>query len=363
MQNNVITVAILALVVSLLVGLSGRPSAEPQAVTEPAAPSTHRQKSIAVQPRSTPAKGAASRESPRSIPQWASEDPDAAFAWSLEQLAGGHFDERQSAVLLAIADHWPERLGEFLDRISDWQYAGVYDEQEAMAGMRTRFKAENLAKLLIHERTDCGALADWIDGLPVGPQRQRLRAAMARQWASAVDPAEAMSWLTQDGETPANATLDFVLDHWMRVRPVEAAEWAAEAIAAGGLPTESMGTAIFRWGQMDTDRAAEWMAEKIETGKSPWLDQALVAFSTVTAGDSPVEAIEWISYIENAELRRSALGRMQKWTWGNKAAWDTAVASHIKTLAREGVTTPILKEWAGTLHQPADYPELERLVR
>lgn len=363
MQNKTIAVVVLTLLAGLLVASYSQRSTQPQALAEAASSSSHRQKSVAVRPHSTPVRNGACLESPRSIPQWASEDPDAAFSWSIEQLSGGHFDERQLAVLLAIADHWPERLGEFLDRIADWQYAGVYDEQEAMAGVRTRFNAENLAKLLITERTDCGALADWIDGLPAGQERQRLRAAMARQWATAVDPAEAMTWLTQEGETPANATLDFVLDRWVRVRPAEAAEWTAQAIARGGLPAESMGTAIFRWGKMDTDRAAEWMAEKVETGQSPWLDQALVAFSTVTAGDSPPEAIEWISYIENAELRRSALGRMQKWTWNNKAAWDIAVAGHIKALARDGATTPMLKEWALTLHQPADYPELERLIR
>jgi hypothetical protein len=294
-----------------------------------------------------------------SLQDWTEESPDAAFEWSVSQIKDGHFDSLQSAVLLAIADHWPERLGEFLDRVASWQYSGEYDEREAMAGVRTRFQVDNLARILIDQRTECGELADWIAALPAGSEeRIRLSAALARQWAVAIDAGEAMAWLNRDGEKPMPSTVDFVLDRWIRSEPAKAAEWAASKIARGDLAAASMGTAIFRWGQMDTEAAAAWMSEKVEAGPV-WLDEALGAFVTATAKDAPADAIEWISYIEDADVRRKVLQRMPKWTGDNKAAWDAAALLHIANLADEGATPAMLQEWISTLHSQAARAKLE----
>jgi hypothetical protein len=232
-----------------------------------------------------------------------------------------------------------------------------------MAGLRTRFAVGNLARLLIEQRVENGALADWINALPPKSKvRPRLRSALARQWAATVDPAEAMAWLCRDGEKAASSTVDFVLDHWTRSEPEQAAAWVDAEIEQGRQSAERMGVAIFRWGQMDTDAAAAWMAEQVEA-EPAWLDVALSSYVTVIAGDAPGDAIEWIGYIESHEQRQQVLQRMVKWTWDNKEAWDEAALRHISSLAQHRTAASELEEWTATLHSQAALAEARKHIK
>jgi hypothetical protein len=267
--------------------------------------------------------GAAS-ESPRAmlrerlLARWTRLAPEAAAAWA----AGIPGAAERGETLLQVAVGWAQ---------SDWPGAAAW--ARSLSDDKTR---DQLLRQLAHEslREEPLRALELAVELPGGGPRDELLVQAVGSWALR-NPQDASAWVKSLSAEPGRArALESVVVNWAATDPIAAAKFALDNLSSGQNLDRAVIAVVQRWAQSAPSAAAEWV-ERFEPGAlqraatenlmanwfaadargpTDWLeslqpgtlrDNSIACYARQLASiDEPALATQWLSQVDNDDLRR-----------------------------------------------------------
>ncbi|MGC6426787.1 MAG: hypothetical protein ACON5H_07310 [Akkermansiaceae bacterium] len=247
------------------------------------------------------------------IQAWTQADPEGARRWmeaslrKIDQLAesGGDFAVLDGPHrLMAGGDFYKFFLENYIDERGEevWGILAQIDNKDVKGSLR-----DNIVESLAERENDAGKLKRLLDITKPGDfngQREVLRK-LTRQ-----SPDEARIWTeSQEPSQNRDRFVVMVASEWLERDPAKAAEWYLGQELVDGDGEQDRYSRIFgAWRQQNLEEAQVWLQSQPDTQARDTAES--LAANSAVGQRNYVQAVEWVSGIQNEGLRKQAFERI-----------------------------------------------------